>query len=52
MDNYVAPEIPGYAETIVKSTFGAKVKMQSIKWTAGGLYNKVFYITHPKAVLF
>ena len=44
MDNYVAPEIPGYAETIIKRTFGTNAALQSVEWTGGGLYNKVFYV--------
>ena len=44
MDNYIAPEIPGYAETIIKSTLGTKTKLKSTEWSAGGLYNKVFCV--------
>ena len=44
MDNYIAPAIPGYAESIVKSTLGTQAKVNSVEWTAGGLYNKVFYV--------
>lgn len=44
MDNYVAPEIPAYAKQIVKNTIGSQAKVNSIEWTAGGLYNKVFYV--------
>ena len=44
MDNYVAPEIPGYAKSIVKKTLGTKTELQSVEWTAGGLFNKVFYV--------
>ena len=44
MDNYVAPEIPGYAKIIVEKVLGSQVKVQSVEWTAGGLFNKVFYI--------
>ena len=43
MDNYIAPEIPGYAKEIIK-TLGSKAELKSVEWTAGGLYNKVFYV--------
>lgn len=45
MDNYIAPDIPGYAQSIVKKTIGAQTEIKSIEWSAGGLYNKV-YIVH------
>ena len=44
MNNYIAPEIPGYAKLIVKKTLGTNVDLKSVEWTAGGLYNKVFYV--------
>jgi len=44
MDNYVAPEISGYAESVVKAVLGTQVKVKRVEWSAGGLYNKVFYI--------
>jgi len=44
LDNYVAPEILGYAKSIIKKTLGSKSELQSVEWTAGGLYNKVFYV--------
>jgi len=45
MDNYLAPEIPGYAQSILKSTFGANAEVQSFRWSdGGGLYNKVYCI--------
>jgi len=44
LDNYVAPEIPGYAESIIKNILGTKTELQSVEWSAGGLYNKVFYV--------
>jgi len=44
LDNYIAPEIPGYAKTIIKETLGTKVELQSVEWSMGGLYNKVFYV--------
>ncbi|MDR2569001.1 MAG: aminoglycoside phosphotransferase family protein [Oscillospiraceae bacterium] len=48
MDNYVAPEIPGYAKTIINNTLGTKTELQSVEWSAGGLFNKVFYIHTPE----
>ncbi len=45
MDNYIAPEIAGYAEQIVKKTIGAQTEIKFIEWSTGGLYNKV-YIVH------
>jgi len=44
MDNYVAPEIRSYAEQVARSTLGSHVKVDFVEWSAGGLYNKVFYI--------
>jgi len=44
LDNYVAPEIPSYAQSIVKVVIGTKAEVKSVEWTAGGLYNKVFYV--------
>jgi len=44
LDNYVAPEIQGYARSIVKTVLGTQAKLQSVEWSAGGLYNKVFYV--------
>jgi len=44
LDNYVAPEILGYAKSVIKKNLGANVTLQSVEWTGGGLYNKVFYI--------
>jgi aminoglycoside phosphotransferase (APT) family kinase protein len=44
LENYVAPEIPSYAKSIIKATLGTKAELHSVEWTAGGLYNKVFYI--------
>jgi len=44
LGNYVAPEIPGYARTIIKQTLGTKAELQSIEWSGGGLYNKVFLV--------
>lgn len=43
MDIYIAPEIPGYAQSIIKSAIGARTKIQSFRWAdGGGLYNKVY----------
>ena len=44
MENYIAPEIPGYAASVVKAALGTKAAIKSVEWTAGGLYNKVFYV--------
>jgi len=44
LENYVAPEISGYAKSIIKKTLGTKAELKSVEWTAGGLYNKVFYV--------
>lgn len=42
MDNYVAPEIPGFARQILQSATGARTKLNAVEWSAGGLFNKVF----------
>ncbi len=42
MENFVAPEIPEYAGYIVKKSLGARVKANSVEWSAGGLFNKVY----------
>ena|GEM_PF-1106088 len=42
MENYVAPEIPGYARQIIKSLFGAKEEVNSFEWTGGQIFNKVY----------
>lgn len=44
MDNYVAPEISEYARQIVKNAIGTQTKIDSVEWSAGGLFNKVNYI--------
>ena len=44
MENYIAPEIQGYANLIVNTVFGARTVLKSVEWAAGGLYNKVFYV--------
>lgn len=44
MDNYVAPEVFDYAKQIVKNVVGAKAVLKSVEWSAGGLYNKVYYV--------
>lgn len=43
MGNYIAPEIQGYARSIIKSVIGARAEIQSFRWSdGGGLYNKVY----------
>lgn len=44
MENYIAPEIPGYAQQVIKSALGARAEFQSIRWSTGGLYNKVYCV--------
>ena len=40
---YIAPEIPGYAQNIIKSAIGTRAEIQSFRWAdGGGLYNKVY----------
>ena len=40
---YIAPEIPGYAQKIIKSAIGTRAEIQSFRWAdGGGLYNKVY----------
>ncbi len=44
MDNFISPEILGYAQQIVNKTIGAKTKVNSFGWSEGGLFNKVFKV--------
>jgi aminoglycoside phosphotransferase (APT) family kinase protein len=44
MDNYVAPEILEYARCIVRNAIGWQVKVNTIEWSAGGLFNKVYSV--------
>jgi len=40
---YIAPEIPGYAQSIIKSAMGTRAEVRSFRWAdGGGLYNKVY----------
>ena len=43
MGNYIAPEIQGYAQRMIKSAIGTRAEIQSFRWSnGGGLYNKVY----------
>ena len=43
MGNYIAPEIQGYAQGIIKAAIGTRAEIQSFRWSdGGGLYNKVY----------
>ena len=44
MANYIAPEIPGYAQSVIKSTLGERAEILSFRWSTGGLYNKVYCV--------
>ena len=44
MDKKITIEIHGYAQQIVKNTFGSQAEIKGFEWAAGGLYCKVFKI--------
>lgn len=44
MDNYVCPEAYEQAQLVIKKALGGNADVASVEWSAGGLFNKVYYV--------